>query len=562
MRKKILIIVIALIWMTSLLNAQSIMDTPHNLSVSGKGTLKAATETDVCKFCHMPHIDNPTSPMWNRENPGLRYTLYSSSTLDAMPGQPDGASIMCLSCHDGTIALGNIKSQKASIDFSSADSKSMGKSNLSTDLRDDHPISFVYDTRLSSVDHELLNPRELKYPVSLQSGKVQCTSCHDPHKAKNENFLVASTQFSAICLSCHEKDYWQASSHEASAATWNGVSPNPWPNSSYSTVAENACASCHWSHNSGGIPFLLKYQPEENNCLDCHNGNVSKTNIQMQLTKTYGHNVYGYNGTHDPLESSTVLNKHVECVDCHNPHASNNMQATAPNANGFLAGVKGINQNGIPVNPVQFEYEVCYRCHADNPVTASALPRVEIQNNVRLEFDLSNPSFHPIAGPGANSNVPSLINPLNESSVIYCTSCHASDGRSSPAGPHGSIYPQILKMNYLTLDNTVESASSYELCYSCHSRSSILNNESFQGHSQHIRDLKTPCATCHDSHGISNRQGNSINNSNLINFNSKYVTSYNGVLKFEDQGLFKGQCTLMCHGKSHNSLGYSQAFNE
>lgn len=555
MRKDILVGLLMLFWIP-FTEAQSIVNTAHNLSTSGTGNVKAITETDICKFCHMPHIENPTAPMWNRDDPGVAYTLYNSSTLEALPGQPDGTSIMCLSCHDGTIALGNIKSQTANIDFTSATNKSHGKSNLSTDLRDDHPISFVYDAHLADADGELVQPASISPPVYIEKNKVQCTSCHDPHKNANSKFLVVSTQFSALCKSCHEKKYWSTSSHQSSTANWNGTTPDPWPNSDYTTVEENACASCHWSHNSGGIPFLLKYQPEESNCLDCHNGNVAETNIQAQLTKMYGHNVYGYTGTHDPKEPSTVLDKHVECNDCHNPHASNNIKANAPNANGFLEGVKGINQNGAPVDPIQFEYEVCYRCHADNPATRPAQPRVEIQNNVRLEFDLSNPSFHPVSGPGVNSNVPSLIKPLNENSMIYCSSCHASDGRSSPSGPHGSIYPQILKYRYSTRVNTIESAMAYKLCYSCHSRSSILNNESFPEHETHITGLNTPCIACHDSHGISNTQGNSINNSNLINFNTKFVSPYKGVIKFEDQGLFKGNCTLSCHGKAHGHERY------
>ena len=39
------------------------------------------------------------------------YKLYGSSTTQATIGQPDGSSILCLSCHDGTISLGNVMSR-------------------------------------------------------------------------------------------------------------------------------------------------------------------------------------------------------------------------------------------------------------------------------------------------------------------------------------------------------------------------------------------------------------------------------------------------------------------
>ena len=67
----------------------------------------------------------------------------------------------------------------------------------------------------------------------------------------------------------------------------------------------------------------------------------------------------------------------------------------------------------------------------------------------------------------------------------------------------------------------------------------------------------TSCNTCHDSHGISNTQGNATNNSNLINFNKLYVTpSSSGILRFDDQGLYKGRCYLTCHGENHNPYTY------
>ena len=108
---------------------------------------------------------------------------------------------MCLSCHDGTIALGNIISQTADIDFTSANSRTQGKSNLSTDLRDDHPVSFIFDDNLASEDGELVYPSTLAHPIHIEKNKLQCTSCHDPHLNKYTDFLVESTQYSAICIS-------------------------------------------------------------------------------------------------------------------------------------------------------------------------------------------------------------------------------------------------------------------------------------------------------------------------------------------------------------------------
>ena len=78
-----------------------------------------------------------------------------------------------------------------------------------------------------------------------------------------------------------------------------------------------------------------------------------------------------------------------------------------------MQGVSGLTLTGRPTANAQFEYEVCFKCHADNPERPqSRITRQITQTNTRLEFDPSGPSFHPVAAPGVNRNVPSLIPPM------------------------------------------------------------------------------------------------------------------------------------------------------
>jgi nitrate reductase cytochrome c-type subunit len=72
-----------------------------------------------------------------------------------------------------------------------------------------------------------------------------------------------------------------------------------------------------------------------------------------------------------------------------------------------------------------------------------------------------------------------------------------------------------------------------------------------------VVDLKTPCSACHDSHGVSNTQGNPVNNSHLMNFDLTIVRpNGQGHLRFEKLGRFNGQCYLNCHGKEHVATQY------
>jgi len=553
-------------WITCLLTLcagplvlAQVANTRHNLSVSGPGPVAATSESEICIFCHTAHNASPVAPLWNRPNPGSVYTPYSSSTAKAFPGQPTGTSILCLSCHDGTIALGQVLSRTTPIAMTGGVSTlPAGPGRLGTDLSDDHPISFAYTSALASQRGELADPGALTGSVRLDSsGQMQCTSCHDAHKDTAGKFLVKSNQASALCQTCHQKNDWMFSTHKTSTATWNAIPPDPWPSTNSSgTVADHACDSCHTPHTAGGKERLLHYQAEENNCISCHNNNVASTDIAAEFNKTSSHPLQATQGVHSPGENAIVGTRHVECADCHDPHATT--AAPTGNVPGALKNVRGINIVGSEVKPITAEYQLCFRCHADSTGKPPALtPRQLSQTNVRLEFNTANPSFHPVAGVGRNPNVPSLIAPLTESSIITCGDCHNNNSAAGPAGPHGSIYSPLLVRRYQTQDGINESASNYALCYGCHDRNNILNDNSFKEHDKHIRGENAPCNVCHDPHGVSLAQGNATNNSKLINFDTSVVSpDNNGRLRFESTGTFKGRCYLNCHGKQHNPESY------
>jgi predicted CXXCH cytochrome family protein len=544
-----------------------IANTKHNLSTSGPGPVKSATEDRICIFCHAPDRTSERLPyLWNRKVSTAHYIPYQSSTLYAKVGQPTGSSKLCLSCHDGTIALGAVLKGKRSkeVPFQGGIRFIPWRAKIGTDLSDDHPISFVYDDQLTARNGELAYPHTLGNRVKLDvNGELQCTTCHDAHDDTYGRFLVMSNSNSRLCTTCHRKSGWASSSHKVSNARWNGQLPDPWKYTQYSSVDESGCESCHDTHSAEGAERLLNYVYEEDNCIVCHNGNVADLNIEEDLTKPYKHAVQDYAGIHDPTEDYSFKNlkkeKHVECVDCHNPHQSNStVSAGAPQVTGPLKGVTGIDASGKQIRVSSYEYEICFKCHGDgNVITTVQIDRTLQQLNTQLEFDPSNPSYHPVITEGVNPDVPSLSSPYIASSIIFCTDCHSSDNVQGPRGPHGSIYKYLLERNYITDDFTEENASNYALCYKCHERSSILNDESFPGHRSHVVDERTPCSACHDPHGISSTQGNAVNNSNLINFDLSIVQpDSQGRMLFEDTGVLSGQCFLSCHGSSHEPKVY------
>lgn len=172
----------------------------------------------ICVACHAPHNTNTTvtdAPLWSHAVSTATYTLYSSTTMQATMGQPSGLSKLCLSCHDGTVAVDSFGGRTGATMIS-------GGANVGTSLTNDHPIGFTYNTALASADGSLHDPSTKAVTIGsggqtktgtiaatmLYAGKLECSSCHDVHNtftAGSGNLLKVSDSGSAICLACHNK---------------------------------------------------------------------------------------------------------------------------------------------------------------------------------------------------------------------------------------------------------------------------------------------------------------------------------------------------------------------
>lgn len=506
----------------------SVVDSPHNLSASGPGAVRAVTEEQVCIFCHTPHNATPIRPLWNRAMPLQAYSIYTSRGLDARPGQPTGTSKMCLSCHDGTIALGAVASRDMPIAISGGITTiPPGPGHLGTDLRDDHPISFRYDVTLAIEDPKLRSPNTLPPEIRLDfNGELQCTSCHDAHNNAFGDFLVMRSDNSDLCIACHQVGNTTVQAHET-------------------------CNSCHRPHSAPSGPYLLNHATVAATCLMCHDGSrPDAANIAVDLAKPSNHETFS------PVDPPEPAFGHANCADCHEPHTmARGAGGPAPSVPANFGQVPGVNVSGVPVPAAQYEYEVCFRCHADQTTLQPWIDRVIVQNNTRLEFSSNAISYHPVEVLGRSSDVPSLLPGWTVASLVRCSDCHGSDASLGfgAKGVHGSVHAPLLVANYSTDDYTAESPQAYALCYTCHDRNSILANESFSGHRRHIVDQRAPCSACHDAHGISSIQGSPTANTHLINFATRIVFPLPGraMPEYRDDGMRSGACFLTCHDRAH-----------
>jgi len=234
MRNIGLVIVFILVALEGL-NA-SILTTKHNLSSSGPGPVKAITEDQICIFCHTPHRAITDTPLWNHTMSSASYQLYTSPTLlsPTSPAiQPDGDSRLCLSCHDGTVAIGsvvNIGGSPTTISMQGTGPGGVmpsGGGYIGTDLSGHHPVSIEVNANLITDKNTQCNDGIVSWKVCFPSSPVklrptnnqygsstpprqgvQCTSCHDPHNDPNPPNTVFlrigdRNNNTELCTKCH-----------------------------------------------------------------------------------------------------------------------------------------------------------------------------------------------------------------------------------------------------------------------------------------------------------------------------------------------------------------------
>jgi hypothetical protein len=593
----------------------------HNLSVAS-GSSVTVQGSLGCTFCHAPHSGlGGITPLWNQTLSSQTYTPYTSTTYKQQGNaQPvlGKTSSLCLSCHDGTVGVG----QTAAYGKIAVNGSMNNMDVFGTNLSGSHPFSLV--TPIKDAPDQVATlagsgvTADPTGAVKLINGNVECTSCHSPHSQSidpiAQNFLVRDSSNGQMCLACHDPNRvttgipnplsgWTGSIH---AVATNQVASTAHVGS-YPTVGVNACTSCHMEHNANGPARLMRtatpaapgVDAATQDCITCHGGagNISPAapNVYAEFSKI-SHLLPAGANAHDAAESAVLNNnRHATCVDCHSAHGSNQMTvyslppAIRPPQNG-ATGISAL--DGVTVlNPAVNQYENCLRCHGTSVgkqvlIKYGYLPTrlVFIGDALNLvpQFSPSATSSHPVVHDSSSPlPQPSLLtNMLNQNGTpstrlvgvrIFCTDCHASDdnrefGGTGPNGPHGSAYSHILERNYQmsqavvpggTVTNTYPNPDlSPQGPYAmCAKCHNLTNITSNASWAQHSDHISTDGFSCSVCHTA---HGMSPGSGSV---SGERLVNFDINVVGPNQGApisynrATNSCTLTCHNAAHNANG-------
>ncbi len=225
--KRLLIILLAVLIVPVVVMAiEDVANTKHNLGTTNVDApndagMLATNRDEVCLFCHTPHYANPARPLWNHVLSVATYSQYDSTVSDTMDMQVDSldggteCSNLCLSCHDGTVAVGVLV--RTCCDGIDPDnnlaagkmSALSGSAFLGTDLTNDHPVNVRYNTALDAAFQPIATVEGVLPAGGLTlygaNETVQCCTCHNPHEDTLDCFLKKDNAGSALCITCHIK---------------------------------------------------------------------------------------------------------------------------------------------------------------------------------------------------------------------------------------------------------------------------------------------------------------------------------------------------------------------
>lgn len=258
---------------------------------------------------------------------------------------------------------------------------------------------------------------------------------------------------------------------------------------------------------------------------------------------------------HVSTETVPVEDRHVTCADCHNVHETTaTVAAAAPAGYGAIKGSRGtaVTNTGpgsayslTEKSGVDYEYELCLKCHASPAAVAG-------KRDIAAEVNPLNASTHAVQAPSTTASVPvdtfaavsanTFVNNIaswTKDSVLYCIDCHTVADPSRPDGPHIGTGSSLLRKPYF---GTLPTDSDL-LCYLCHERavytgSSVTAESLFLHapssgnndlHGLHVAQGGFSCRTCHVSHGSATR-------AHLQNDQNLYEHTEYG-----------GACTNACH---------------
>lgn len=439
-----------------------VRSTKHNLSTtSPNAATRANSETQVCVFCHTPHgATAGVNPLWNRSVATTGYTRYTSSSLDStiigaagFNDQPAGSSVLCLSCHDGQVALGNVNVlngvSNAKISVSGSINTTMPAGDgvatgftrhLGKDLTNDHPISVTYNDTLAVRDGELarMSTTGIVQRDTGTSGALIGirTSGYKPKLPLQSTGTVNGSRGQVQCGTCHDPHLFDSADPNRKFLRLNRLQSNTNPTATFSEANDIMCLACH---TKLGTTWVQSAHADKDVANETYS-NATEATRRGFITNT-----------------TSVAN--ASCLNCHDTH-------TVSGARRLLR--EGTTSTATPKsggNPAQ--EETCYQCHSSTKIISGTSTSSSNTLTTNLVPDIKTEFARTIRMPQTGTEVHDIGGNFNDTGFVDCT------GSTNKCG--ADMIEERIKLGLGVLGNR------HAECTDCHNPHRVRRNSLFYG---------------------------------------------------------------------------------
>ncbi len=221
---------------------------PHDFT-DGTEMGPAPVAVGLCTFCHTPHRAFSTRLLWNHTLASQAYTWDEATTMGGtdLPSNLQtwiGPTRNCLSCHDGSVAIGDVAWFDKVVPVTPLNPAKHVDEDITVgqggNLSGNHPVGVPFPFNNTSgetyngittgadvVMEWVPDPRINGIRLFVDSGAgsalagaqegnagIECSSCHDPHNSSTvqDSYFLRGTltgnssgPSGYLCLKCHDK---------------------------------------------------------------------------------------------------------------------------------------------------------------------------------------------------------------------------------------------------------------------------------------------------------------------------------------------------------------------
>ncbi len=421
----------------------------------------------------------------------------------------------CLICHENWLLEAKVKSPKLLIKkpFTATD-KLMCLSCHDGSMADDRLTFIGFHNFTHPVDKKV--PKDFKIPKGfpLRNGRLYCGTCHTPHtksgseKKLDYTFMRKPNVNSALCMECHKENAKHGINHPILKDTEGKLKLKyaikvKELGGKLTKNNELTCESCHSAHRGRAKEALIENAQNSNLCALCHMENLN-TKEHPNFRNHPIHKKFPKGADVEFFKEKKAVVSSVECLTCHKVHKEENKHLVVVKEK-KLCILCHVSEKWVNKTKHNINGNSCKSCHTPHKAKARELWAKEIPPSA---FDYA-----------------SLIEAKGKDDIL-CLSCHYPQSRingkevpdvgvlTHPTGkrvkekvklplPGGTMSCTTCHDPHHSFNNNPKGKflrkERLSLCYECHRKEADVKNGA-HGIIDKKRWKRGDCAACHNVH--------------------------------------------------------------